>query len=433
MIYYKPFLKSCEFNTLRFFYTCLLYLLIPLILLRLFWRSLHLPAYRQRWTERFGFCRLPKQPYLWIHAVSVGEVQATLPLVRYLQQHFPQHSLLITTMTPTGAERVRTLFNGKVFHAYLPYDLPNAINRFLRHVQPSLLILMETELWPNLLHTCQHKNIPVILANARLSKRSSRRYQWVKWLIQPALTCVSTIAAQTDADANRFLSLGMRAMQIKVTGNLKFDQPIPDNLKIQAKTLKAQWKNRPVWIAASTHEGEEALILSALQTIKQNLPNSLLILVPRHPERFGKVAALCQSQNYTLIKHSEATQITLNTDIYLGDTMGELLMLYATADVAFVGGSLVPVGGHNLLEPAALGLPIITGMHTFNFTAITLKLTRLGAAIQIKDSTELADAVNICLTNPNLRQQMGYQGKRVVQQNQGALQKLINVIECYIN
>ena len=431
MVYYNPFLKSCEFNTLRFLYTSLLYLLTPIILLRLLWRSVRLPAYRRRWAERFGFCHLPQQGYLWIHAVSVGEVQATLPLVRYLQQQYSHHPLLITTMTPTGAERVRTLFGDQVTHTYLPYDLPGAVNRFLYRVQPVLLILMETEVWPNLLHACRHQTIPVILANARLSARSARGYQYIQRLIQPALMNISTIAAQTQDDADRFLSLGIPPNQVKVTGNLKFDQPLPDNLDMQAQALRTQWENRPVWIAASTHEGEEALVLAAFQMIKQQVPNCLLILVPRHPDRFAKVAALCHA--HTVVKRSDSSQIMPNTDIYLGDTMGELLLLYASADVAFVGGSLVPVGGHNLLEPATLSLPIVTGPHTFNFADITTKLVNMGAAIQIKNSSELANTINRCLKNPELRQQMGSLGQQMVQQNQGALQKLANIIKCIIN
>jgi 3-deoxy-D-manno-octulosonic-acid transferase len=416
---------------MRLLYTFLFYLFVPFILLRLLWRGLRAPEYWQRWGERFGFFpALPVSQSLWIHAVSMGEVQAAVPLIQALLTRFPEQSILVTTMTPTGSKRVRDIFQDKVWHVYLPYDLPDAIARFLNRTQPRLLILMETELWPNLLFACQSRSIPVILANARLSAGSAAGYQRISGLMQSMLSEV-TVAAQTSVDAARFLELGLLAKKVLVTGSIKFDTRLPADVSEKATLLRRQWGiDRRVWIAASTHEGEEEAILEAFSKLRDctALKNILLVLVPRHPERFNKVATLCQQRGWVTVRRSNEEQCTLETAIYLGDTMGELPVLYAACDVAFVGGSLVPIGCHNLLEPAAVGLPVIMGPHVFECAEICRRLLEAEAGEQVADATQLVVAVKRYLNDPVLRLETGKKGRLFVEQNRGALQRLLVII-----
>ena len=423
-----------QINFVRWFYTVSLYLLIPLIILRLLWRGLRAPAYWQRWSERFGFISPLPQPHsLWIHAVSMGEVQAAIPLIQTLYSRFPHYPILVTTMTPTGSQRVKAIFADQVWHVYLPYDLPDAIARFLGRTQPQLLILLETELWPNLLRACQQRLIPVILINARLSAQSAARYQHIAGFMRPLLTSLVAIAAQTQVDANRFMELGVPATQIQVTGNIKFDSRSPSHYVTQAKQLRHQCGNqRVIWIAASTHEGEEKLVLEAFSQLRVEINALLLILVPRHPERFNRVAQLCQQHGYLISRRSQNEPCTAMTDIYLGDTMGELPLLYAASDVAFVGGSLVPIGGHNLLEPAAAGLPIIVGTYVFECEEICRQLLAEQAGQQVQNTEQLVQAAKCYLTNANLRQQAGEQGRWFVEKNQGALERALSMIYAYI-
>jgi 3-deoxy-D-manno-octulosonic-acid transferase len=423
-------IHSYQSYFMRFLYTVILYLLIPFILLRLVWRGFRAPAYWQRIPERFGFLpTLPRGQYLWIHAVSVGEVHAAVPLIRALKNHYPDTDFLITTMTPTGSNQVIEIFKDSVQHCYLPYDLPDAITRFFAKVQPRLIILMETELWPNLLNTASKKGIAILLANARLSEKSAQGYQRVAPFTRQMLNNLTAIAAQTQEDANRFLRLGARQNAVFVTGSIKFDSDLPKNLKEYADDLRQQWgKQRPVWIAASTHEGEDEQIIRAFQKIKEVLSNCLLVLVPRHPERFNRVATLCEQQGFSIARRSKNQQCTENTEIYLGDTMGELLLLYAACDVAFVGGSLVPTGGHNLLEPAALGLPIVIGQYVFNFAEISRNLLNIQAATQISTTDELAEVLIFLLNNKAVCQKMGEKGQFFVEQNRGSLKKLLAII-----
>lgn len=412
---------------MRRFYTLLFYLLMPLIFLRLGWRGFQSPGYWRRWPERLGWLsQRPTPQSIWIHAVSVGEVQATVPLVKALSTE----SIVITTMTPTGAQRVAALFGGRVQHFYLPYDLPAAMTRFLTQLQPRVAIIMETELWPNLLSACQQHAIPLILANARLSAQSARRYRYLGRLIQQMLTQITVIAAQTQLDAERFQALG--APRVQVTGTIKFDQYLSAVDHNQALKLRQQWGPRPVWIAASTHEGEEVQVLAAFDTVKTTLPQLLLVLVPRHPERFDHVARLCQHRGYTLVRRSQKPSVHLETDIYLGDTLGDLAMLYATADVAFVGGTLVAVGGHNLLEPAAVGLPIIIGEHVFECAEISQHLLAQHAAQQVSNASQLSQVVLRLLTDTPLRTQSGQNARSFFERNQGASQKLFALIQPYL-
>ncbi|OQW96093.1 MAG: 3-deoxy-D-manno-octulosonic acid transferase [Beggiatoa sp. IS2] len=413
----------------RFLYTVSLTLALPLILLRLLVRGFRAPAYWQRWGERLGFVPFTLSKCIWVHAVSVGEVQAAIPLIRALQQRFPNHSVLVTTITPTGSQRVQELFGTTVWHCYLPYDLPLAVSHFLKKVQPQILILMETELWPNLLQACHQRAIPVILANARLSARSMKGYQRVRSLIQAALANITVITAQSVADADRFLALGAQTATVQVTGNIKFDLQLPSDLSAQSHELRQQLGAvRPIWIAASTHEGEEELILDAFAQIKQQFPTVLLILVPRHPERFQRVATLCERRGYLVARRSQDAICTPTVAIYLGDTLGELLLFYAASDIAFVGGSLVPTGGHNMLEPAALGLTVIMGTYVFNFAEISQQLLANKAAVQIANAKQLAQVVLHFLEDHNLRQEIGKKAANFVDNNRGALARLLTII-----
>ena len=418
---------------MRYLYSLLLYLLVPFVILRLLWRSLRAPAYRRRWAERFGFfSRLPVDGVVWVHAVSVGEVQAALPLIAWLRQD-RQVAVLVTTTTVTGSERVRQQLADQVFHVYSPYDLPGSVRRFLRRARPSAVIVMETEIWPNLFHRCRAAGIPLILANARLSAPSAQGYRRVRGLTWSTLRNVTELAAQARPDADRFISLGMDAQHVHVTGNIKFDVQLPAELHTRAEQLRREWgEKRPVWVAASTHAGEEELILSAFDMVRRRLPQALLVLVPRHPERFDKVAELCQRRGYGVARRSARAEVDAEVTVFLGDTMGELPLFYAGADVAFVGGSLVPTGGHNVLEPAALGVPIVVGPHTFNFLEITRALIGHGGGERVETVTELATVVVRLLENAKLRDATGSCGRELVERNRGAMAKLEAVLSPYL-
>ena len=419
---------------MRIFYTFLLYLLAPLVLLRLAWRGLRAPDYWRRWPERFGSVApaLGKQ-VIWIHAVSVGEVQAAEPVVRALLERYPAYSLLLTTVTPTGSARVRVLFGNEVAHVYAPYDLPDAVARFFNRVRPQLAIIMETELWPNLFHSCQQRAIPLLLLNARLSERSLAGYRRVRGLVGETLAAITAIAAQGEADAGRFESLGANPAIITVTGNLKFEQHLPPSLLEQAEALRRDWGvGRPVWIAASTHEGEDEQLLEVFHQLRKRFGDCLLVLAPRHPERFGAVAALYRQHGYQTVLRSEHAAYSASTSVYVADTMGELPLLYAASDVAFVGGSLVAHGGHNLLEPAALGIPVVTGPHVFNFKEICELLVAAGAAVKVADREELLHTLSHWLEDANERHRIGQLGCQVVARNRGALEAVMAIIGRYL-
>ncbi len=412
---------------MRYLYSLLLCCLIPLVILRLLWRGLRAPAYLHGWGYRFGWQRRQQRYAIWLHAVSVGEVQASLPLISALRQQYPDKNLLVTTFTPTGLAQLRQHFPG-LDHQYLPYDLPWAAQAFMRQIRPQLGIIMETELWPNLLHACRQQQTPLILANARLSARSFRAYQrYNLGLLSPTLAALTHIAAQTEQDAEHFQALGVEVERITVTGNIKFDNDLPHSLHEQAAALRRQWQQRLVWIAASTHEGEDEPILSVFQRLRVDFPDLLLILVPRHPERFNRVAALCEA-NAPTVRRSSGESCSDDTAIYLGDSMGELPLLYACADVAFVGGSLVEIGGHNMLEPAALGVPCVFGAHVFNFSLISQQLQQHGAAEQIEDIEGLYHSLKRYLADPNQRHQTGENARQFVAQNRGALERLEKLV-----
>ncbi|RLA46098.1 MAG: 3-deoxy-D-manno-octulosonic acid transferase [Gammaproteobacteria bacterium] len=431
---------------LRTLYTLLLYLLTPVILARLLWRSRRSPAYARRWRERFGLisglvpdaCDDGKQTegrVIWVHAVSVGETLAAAPLVRALQKKYPHARMVITTTTPTGSEQVRKLFGSSVHHVYAPYDLPDVLTRFLSRIKPSVLIIMETELWPNLIYKCHQLGVPVVVANARLSEKSAAGYKKISWLARPMLERISLVAGQTAADGRRFTDLGLDKTKLTVTGNIKFDLQLDQQLRDKAALLKSKWqgdgrdkKGRQVWLAASTHRGEDEQVLDAFSKVVQVLPDVLLVLVPRHPERFSEVGKLCVDRGFNLVRRSEGNSITPATQILLGDSMGELLSFCGACDLAFIGGSLVPVGGHNLIEPAAWGVPVLAGPHLFNFGEVATKLGEAGGMKICENAEQLATTVILLLESPNEYQRMADAARTVAESNRGALDKLTNCL-----
>ena len=415
----------------RWIYNALLHLLLPLVYLRLWWRGRAVPAYVQNLEQRFGGHRRMPPHAILIHAVSLGETLASQPLVNALLKAYPDIPLIITNTTATGAERTRALWGERVTQCYLPYDYPWAMRRFLDHCQPRLVIVMETELWPNLLAQLAQRRIPVLLANARLSAKSAAGYGKIRLLMTPMLEALSVVAAQDQDTAKRFLALGAPAGVVTVTGSLKFDLTIAADLHERAVEFRTAWQlqQRPVWVAASTHDGEDGIVLDAFKQIRRQFAGALLILVPRHPERFDKVAELVQKQGFTLARRSLQQPVDENVAVFLGDSMGELLLWLALADVAFIGGSLVNVGGHNPLEPAALAVPIVTGPVMFNFQQISDSLRAAGALVQAADSAELAQAVGDWLQHPEHKRQAGQAGLKVVEANRGALAKHLAIID----
>ena len=415
---------------LRKLYTLLLYLLTPFVIARLAWRGIRAPDYWRRWPERFGSIEPALgERVIWIHAVSVGEVLATEPVVQALVEQYPEHSILLTTVTPTGSARVTALFGNAVAHVYAPYDLPAAVSKFLDRVRPQLAIVMETELWPNLFHACQQRSVPLLLVNARLSEKSVAGYQRVRSLASQTLSAVTEIAAQSELDAGRFRSLGADERRIKVTGNMKFEQRIPPSLLERAEVLRRDWGvGRAVWVAGSTHEGEDEQLLDVFRQLRQQFMDCLLVLVPRHPERFETVTELCRHRGYNTVLRSEGVSCTPDTEVFIGDSMGELPLFYAASDVAFVGGSLVRHGGHNLLEPAALGVPVVTGPHVFNFVEICELLLQAGACEKVDDTAGLLRTVSLWLEDANERHRVGQRGRQVVEKNRGALQSVLAMI-----
>ena len=414
----------------RCVYTAVLYLLTPLILYRLAFRGLRARGYFSRWFERFGF--FPDtgiQSSIWVHAVSVGEVNAAAPLIDALRRQYPGHSFVITTVTPTGSDRVRQLWGDRVYHVYLPYDLPGAIRRFLGRVRPSIAVIMETEIWPNLFRRCNKAGVPVLIANARLSRKSLDGYGPVRPLVREAVRSVRFIAAQSQVDAERFLALGARPERIRVVGNLKYDMHVPETLKPQGLQWRKQWgPQRPVWIAASTHEGEELPVIEAHSQLLRRFPDALLLVAPRHPERFRPMVQLCRSYGFLTACRSEDGLARPETQCFVLDTLGELVPFCAAADVAFVAGSLDPIGGHNVLEPAALGIPTIVGPNTFNFAEVTELLIEHGACVRIENADGLAAALQRLLGQPALRQRMGEAAIAVVEAERGAVARTLQIV-----
>lgn len=423
-------------NFRRLLYTLLLYLASPLLMARLYWRGRKAAAYRKRWGERWGFgAWRSERPTIWIHAVSVGEVMAALPLARALLETYPDYPLVVTTTTPTGSDRVVSALGERVHHAYMPYDMPGPVRRFIRRVRPTLLIVMETEIWPNLFQVCKRRGVALILANARLSGRSADRYARFRGIVADTLSCCTRIAAQGAMDAERFVRIGARPDSVTETGNIKFDFPLPEQLEQKVAALRALWHRdiehpRPVLVAASTHEGEEALLLDAFADIRRSIPDLLLVIAPRHPERFAEVAELCTAAGYHVVMRSAARNRTtaLECEIFLGDTMGELMDLYAAADLAFVGGSLIPRGGHNVIEPAALRCPILFGPHMFNFSEVGRNLLEAKGAVQVSDAPSLAQEAVALFHDPQARALLSDRAYAVFESSQGALPRTMALI-----
>ena len=413
---------------MRVLYTFLLYLITPLVLLRLLWKSRLQPEYRHRVAERFG--RVPPAAQgvaVWVHAVSVGESLAALPLIEALILRHGEGQVWVTTTTPTGSARVSAALGARVRHSYAPYDLPGAVARFLDRAGPRQVVVMETELWPNLFRAIRRRGLPLFLANARLSPRSYRGYGRLRRSIAGVLADCTEVAAQSEADAQRFRDLG--APRVSVMGNIKFDMAVPE---VQMR-LGREWKNalgpgRPVWIAASTHEGEEQAALDAHRELLKLLPDAALILVPRHPQRLSEVVKLLSNSGMRWLQRSQRIPEP-QAQVWLGDSMGEMVAYFAAADVAFVGGSLVPVGGHNVLEPAALGLPVLFGPHMHNFVAARDLLLQHQAALALASAADLAPALRDLFGDAAQRARMGAAGKAAVEANRGALDKLLRLLE----
>ena len=419
----------------RLVYTAVLYCATPFLLARLLWRGLRNFDYWRRIGERFGLgARIgSERGCVWIHAVSVGEVQAAAPIVKALKNRFPGETIVVTSTTPTGAARISKAFGGAVVHRYFPFDLPGAMARFLDRVEPRVAIIMETEIWPNLLAQCRVRGVPVVLANVRLSERSVAGYRRFRRLFAPALGGVAAIAVQSDEDARRIASIGARPDVINVTGSTKFDVPILASLREEAAALRRTWgPSRGIWIAASTHEGEEDQVLDAFEQVLDRLPGSLLVLVPRHPERFKEAAALARRRGFSPVMRSRRTADCSGAQVFIGDTMGELPLFYAAADVAFVGGTLVERGGHNMLEPAALGLPVLFGPNVFNFAEISRRLVEAGGAETVSDSASLGRAVIGYLSDADLRHTTGGKGRAFVESNRGAGDHVLAMISAYL-
>ena len=425
---------------MRVVYSLFFYLLIPFILCRLLWRAIAAPAYAKRWAERFGFFPVltANKKVVWLHTVSVGEFLAALPLIRRLQADV-RLQLVITTTTPTGSERVRATLGDSVFHVYAPYDLPDVLMRFLNRVKPALYLVMETELWPNTLAACARSNIPTLLINGRLSERSARGYARFGALTRSMLQNLTCAAIQNPVDAARFVTLGLPEHKVKVTGNIKFDLGLRDELRAQAASFKKQLSNngqRLVLIAASTHQGEDEIILDAFAQVRASSSavarRAVLILVPRHPERFERVGQLCESRGFHTELRSEANWNS-EADILLGNTMGELMLMFGASDIAFVGGSLVPNGGHNFIEPAAWGLPLLSGEHLFNFAEVARLLTDAGALTRVDSAQSLAEEFIRLLDNEALRKEVGANALRVAVDNRGALDKTLLLIADYLS
>jgi 3-deoxy-D-manno-octulosonic-acid transferase len=415
----------------RFIYTLTLYLLTPFVLYRLAARGFRYHGYFARWRERFGFFADPHiRDSIWIHAVSLGEVNAAVPLIEALMCRYRDSRFVITTVTPTGSDRVLQLFGERVFHVYLPYDLTRSVRRFLDRVRPRLAVIMETEIWPNLFMTCAERDIPIIIVNARLSEKSLRGYWPIQPLVRHAIRCASFVAAQSASDGERLRALGAPDARLAVVGNLKFDMRVPVGASDRSIAFRAvAGRSRPVWIAASTHEGEEFTVLKAHTTVLRRFPDALLLIAPRHPERFKPLAAACRAYGFRTAMRSEEGGADASSQCFVVDSMGELIEFYAAADVAFVGGSLVPVGGHNLLEPAALARPVIVGPQTFNFAEVTEELIAAGAAVRINDGDALGPTVARLLSRDADRRSMGDAAQAVMQRERGAVERTMAIVE----
>lgn len=406
------------------------FFLTPLVLFRLASRGIKAPAYFRRWRERFGVFPNPKfKKSILIHAVSVGEVNAAIPLIKALMEKYQNHDFVITTVTPTGSDRVQQIFGNSVFHLYLPYDLSGAVNRFLKKIKPDLAVVMETEIWPNLFRFCKKRDIPIVVANARLSELSLKGYKWVQSLATMAVNNTKFVAAQTKTDADRMIRLGCDADKIYVVGSLKFDIIIEQEIIEKGKEISKHCaQNHLIWVAASTHQEDEDELLDAYEFLKKKYPRLLLIIVPRHPERFQITTQACIQRGFNTQLRSKCGLYDINADVFIVDTMGEMLEFYAASDIAFVGGSIANIGGHNVLEAAIFKLPVLVGPNTHNFAEITQLLHDCGGSKLVNNSSDIIRYMEELIANPKTRETMGNAAHKLVIENRGAVTLTMELI-----
>ena len=423
----------------RYLYSLVLIIISPILIIRLYIRGFIVPSYRLRIKERFGSYNFKdrydkEKTTIWIHAVSVGEVAAAEPLVKKLRELYPEYQLFITTMTPTGSERVFSSFPQEIFHCYLPYDFPIIMYRFVNQMSPAVVIIMETELWPNLINACDKLNVKLVLANARLSDKSAKGYSRISHLTRGMLSKLDIVAAQSKTDAQRLINLGASPKSTIVAGSLKFNvsQEVTAGLNIPLFTQIKQ-SERTVVVAASTRKGEEEKLLKTIKSLLSIVPTLLFIIVPRHPERFDEVFGLFEREGFKCLRRSTATGFDADTEILIGDSMGELNYYYRVSQIAFVGGSLVDTGCQNVLEPAALSLPILTGPSQYNFSLICENLEKKGGLITVKDEISLEAELLRLIKDKRLRSNMGAIALAEINANQGALPKLLKIIEGLLN
>jgi len=419
---------------MKYIYTVIFSLLIPFFLLRLYWKGIKTPAYHHRWQEHLAiYNQQHPQDSLWFHAVSVGEAEALFPLIKQFQANSLQIPILVTTKTIAGASRVQAVLGDTVIHIYLPYDTPHIVNNFFQHFKPKIAVIMEKEIWPNLFSECGKRKIPLFIINARLSENSAHNYKKIPRLVIPALNNVTHILTQTEEDRQHFISIGVAQNKLSVSGNLKFDVTTSKELLAQGKSLKTTLFNkRFVWIAASTHKGEEAIIISCYQALKEEIPELLLLLVPRHPERFIEVKALANERKMNIRIRSANQHCSTETDIYIADTLGELKILYAAADICFVGGSLVPVGGHNILEPLAVGTPTLFGLYMHNFKEIAADVITQQACIQCQTEKDIVLSIKNLYQNSAYKKLLIQNGHTFLNKNVGATQNTIQILNNYL-
>ncbi len=418
----------------RLFYSLIFFLALPMALMNSYLKGRQFPAYRKRWKEHFGLFSFENRgKTIWVHAVSVGESLAAIPIIRRLMKEHPEFAIVVTTTTPTGADRINSMLGDSVTHLYSPYDLPWVVNRFLKKINPCLTVIMETELWPNFIHYSRRKNVPVVVVNARLSARSAHRYAHLpipthRMLIKP----VSCFACQNQGDAERFIELGATEDKVAVTGSIKFDLQLPANIDSKTHEIFAPWDNAEfIWVAGSTHSGEDEPILAAHRTLLEEGINAKLILVPRHPERFDSVSELVEQRGFNVARRSQTEGFTADSDVFVCDSMGEMMYCYKAAHVAFVAGSLIERGGHNPLEPAALSKPVVSGKNVFNFADVYKNMTQAGAAILVSEE-DLAETLMMLHRSEEKRQLMGKAGLSVVESNRGAVTKTLKILNRYL-
>jgi 3-deoxy-D-manno-octulosonic-acid transferase len=415
---------------MRFVYIVIAYLLTPVWCAVMLWRGIRDRSYWRALDERFGFGPGAAGPEsLWVHAVSVGEVQAAASLVNALRRLYPELPLVFSTVTPTGAVRARALFGDAVLVRYVPYDLPGSVRRFFDRIRPRVAIILETEIWPNLYNECGRRGVPLVLASARISPRSVGRYRRLVGLFGETLSHGIVIAAQSDGDAARFRSIGANPRRTHVTGNIKFDIELPADIRVRGAALRRRYaRDKLVWVAGSTHAGEEDAVLAAREHLRSRGVDALLVIAPRHPARFDEVAASLRARGVPFVRHARSEPAPEDTEVVLVDTLGDLVAFYAAADVAFVGGSLVPVGGHNLLEPAALGVATLSGPHVFNAEDVAARLVDEHAVRIVKGDAELGLAVCELLSDQSARHSAGEAARRAVERNRGALERLLALL-----